>query len=663
MRKILQFTFSLAFIGMLPSVVCSQESPKGDLDFCYSFKTAEANNARYAIGGTGSTDVAIKIPREFYGATLKSIKVPVNIKNGTDYMEKLRGWASTTLNGTVSSAFTPTLASVDITEQIPGDEDADIDEYRLVDVVFPEPIAVPSQGLYVGYSFSVSTLPWDEETERYMSIYPIMAERLEALPEANSFYMRYIGGGTNAGRSFNWEDRSSYYYAVSLIEASLTDVNGNEITLSKITYPKRVEIGEEDQSIDLTMYNRGFNGISELEYEFTFNGKVETVKLSPDAGSMFAAGGKYNASYSLSHKLPAMSSQNTYPYTLKITKINGQDVSSRNLMVANSVKLYSKLPVKRPVIEENTGTRCPYCTRGFYALEVMNRLYDDLIAISYHNSWQGTDPMAVLQSPPYSCIGNPDAYVDRMFAWGDYDEDKKTAGMEAMYHDGFTNRAAADVQVECEWTDDTKSVLKATAKVNFPLPEEMRYRIDLALIEDGMTGKSNLWKQSNGYLLDLYGKLYSEPEWDKFATNDREISGLVYNDIFVAGASNNMKGVLGSLPATVEPGKDYEFSHEFVMDEVRNAEKSRLVQDKTKLRVVALLIYSSENTVNNAAQCKVPGYVNEGSGVEGIGDNVYDADAVPEAYYDLTGREVRNPENGIYIVRLSDGRIVKRVIR
>ena len=57
---------------------------------------------------------------------------------------------------------------------------------------------------------------------------------------------------------------------------------------------------------------------------------------------------------------------------------------------------------------------------------------------------------------------------------------------------------------------------------------------------------------------------------------------------------------------------------------------------------------------------KLPGYV---VGIEDIIEEDSMENAVPVAYYDLMGHEVKNPGNGIYIVRLSNGKAVKRVIR
>lgn len=118
-----------------------------------------------------------------------------------------------------------------------------------------------------------------------------------------------------------------------------------------------------------------------------------------------------------------------------------------------------------------------------------------------------------------------------------------------------------------------------------------------------------------------------------------------------------MRGILGSIPSKIEGDSDIDYTFTFSLNNARNLSRQSLIQDKTKLRVVVMVIDSQNNEIVNAAKCLVPGYV---SGIEGIGE---DSDAYPVAYYDLTGIEVKNPGNGLYIVKLSDGTTVKRVIR
>lgn len=648
MKKTLLYLISAAFLSGMPAGMYAQDAEKGNLDLCYATKDA-GKFSGFAIQGTGKTDVAISIPAEYAGAQITGMKIPVSKKFGSECMENLTGWVSTRLNGSSSVPFEPNLGKVSCTQSIQGDDslsEQEYDDYEYFALTFDSPITVPVGGGYVGYSFDVEELP--KVNGNVKTQYSIMAQLIGG--PAGAFFMHYIPSGSNGGYSMAWTDLGTTYRCVSLIEVNLTDVAGNAIRFNPASNPIRIEKGTA-ATIEIPMDNIGYNGIRNIKYDLDFNGYVTPCSLDIPEDEAFAIGGVSGATYVMKTEVPSGLSQASYPYTITVKEVNGKDVSSQNISASNYVKVYDQLPVKRPLIEENTGTKCPYCTRGFYALEVMKRLYPDMIAISYHNSWQGTDPMSVI-SPPYNATGNPNARCDRSLDWGDFPDDRKTAGMEALYLAGFENPTGADISVSAEWTDELKTVLKATAKVNFPLPEEARYRLDIALIEDGMKGTSAAWTQSNGY---AGYDLYSEPEWEKF-NKSSSLRGLVFDDIFVGGASSNMRGVLGSLPTDIEAGKDYEYSYEFKVKELLNESKQTIVQDVNKLKVVAMLIQTPENVVSNAAQCFAPGFT--GIGENGIVETVY-----PVAYYDLTGRQITDPSNGIYIVRMSDGTTCKRVIR
>ena len=73
-----------------------------------------------------------------------------------------------------------------------------------------------------------------------------------------------------------------------------------------------------------------------------------------------------------------------------------------------------------------------------------------------------------------------------------------------------------------------------------------------------------------------------------------------------------------------------------------------LIQDKTKLKAVALLIDQVSGTIVNAAQATIQDY---SSGVEALPAD----DITVVARYALDGREIAQPQKGLNIVKMSDG--------
>ena len=127
---------------------------------------------------------------------------------------------------------------------------------------------------------------------------------------------------------------------------------------------------------------------------------------------------------------------------------------------------------------------------------------------------------------------------------------------------------------------------------------------------------------------------------EKFVNGDSYVSGLVYNDVLVA--SSDYEGVEGSVPESVVGGTPYTHEFSFNAADIVNIYGTPVIQDKNKVRVVAMLV--SWGNVLNANKCKVT------VGGTGIRDLNAGADRVVKTeYFDLSGRKVLLPANGVYI--------------
>ena len=80
-----------------------------------------------------------------------------------------------------------------------------------------------------------------------------------------------------------------------------------------------------------------------------------------------------------------------------------------------------------------------------------------------------------------------------------------------------------------------------------------------------------------------------------------------------------------------------------------------MLQDKERLRIVALLIDSETGEIVNAGEGAVPGNPS-GNGTEG---RVTSDEAYPVARYNSTGQRIGKAEKGINILIMSDGKAIK----
>lgn len=637
MKKI--FTCMASLLAALTISTASADT--GETIFSY-FDSSASNPYLTGLGlnggGDGEYNIGMKIPASLAGYQIKGIKVPFANSNG---FSGFSAWASKTLN----TVFNPDIASAEFT---PVPLDGNSVAFTLVE--FDEPITIPEKGVYVGYSFTIT----DGTTKKHDNAKTAMVATMPLAIEGSDdvFMVRYSGSGSYNQAYLPWTDLGNPYG--SCMQVILTGIPERAINVAPILSPVRV-IGNRDNTYNITLTNLGYKGATEVEYTTEIAGKTATHTYTIPASTGVNKEGFYGKTFTIPVEIGRFDETGEYDISFELTKVNGVENASTAKSASNKLYVYGENLKKNPVIEESTCTKCGFCTMGFYGLEVMNRLYPEVIAISYHNTWQGTDPMAVIE-PPFPATGNPAAYVDRVLEVP-FDKNDRTATMEGPWLERKETIVPCEMTVTAEWADENQEAIHATAKANFIFPEEnARYRFEFALLHDQMTGKKSEWVQTNYYGGGLYGS-YPEPEWDKFR-DETQVRGLKYDDIFILGGSRNMKGIMASVPTSIKANSTVSYTHTFGLSNAINMQRENIVQDKTKLRVVAMLIDANTNEIINAAKCVVPGYV---SGVEDI--VAEDGDVYPVAYYDITGIEVKNPENGIYLVRMSDGSTVKKVIR
>lgn len=142
-----------------------------------------------------------------------------------------------------------------------------------------------------------------------------------------------------------------------------------------------------------------------------------------------------------------------------------------------------------------------------------------------------------------------------------------------------------------------------------------------------------------------------EPLFDPYINGETELKGLVYDDVVVAssGVSN---GVKKSISSKIQ--MDEVQTHKMTFD----LSEFPIIKDKEKLSVCAVLIDTNSGKVINASQSKVLSFEEVSIDSELVGE-----EAVEVERYTIDGRKVQRPVAGINIVRYSNGRVVKELVR
>ena len=119
-------------------------------------------------------------------------------------------------------------------------------------------------------------------------------------------------------------------------------------------------------------------------------------------------------------------------------------------------------------------------------------------------------------------------------------------------------------------------------------------------------------------------------------------------------ATSRLTSGLVSLPATIKTDEPIEVEGEFETAKVVNTSGESLIQDTSKMRVVALLL-NADGTIANAAKANVEGY---NTGISTINNNEGKTD-VPVAVYDAQGQRLSSMQRGVNIVKYASGKTVK----
>lgn len=644
MKKIYKSLMALAVaVGFTASA--SAELKQGEILYGSYLDLPDSEVMNIGTGRAGDYAVAYKIPASFAGRTISAIMVPVqDSKSTTDMKAFLSNKLDSKAQGANNYVFTPDVWSASVKEDVFVERGV-----QLVQVNLDEPYVIPAGGVYMGYSFTTKF------TNTTIEKYPIPAYSDPSIvnPEMAHIFMNTLG----------WSDNTVTDNFGVISGCVLAVLDGAPQSSAYITGESLIRADLTTESLPFDIANEGWAGVHDVEYTMTIADQTVEGSQHFSSGLPIAKAQQYGVPGVLNVKLPMIGETGDYKYKVVLTKINGKENPSANKEISGSIRIVKKLAKKNPVIEETTCTGCGYCPRGFYGLEVFKRTYFDGVAISYHNQGQGLDPMVCsLYTPSFG--GNPNAYVDRVADVNDF-IDQHSAGFIPAYESRLNEFTPADLEVKAEWVDDSQEELVITAKASFV--EDMsnaKYRIDFAILQDGMTGKTSQWSQANYYSGNA--NAFTEPEWEVFGKGGSSVRNLKFNDVAIFIGNRYMRGYAGSIPTEIKAGEPIEFSKNIKLDDLRvitdrnGTLGGSLVQNKNLLKVVAILVASGEKgfPIVNGALGYVPGY--DFTGIEETPS--LDAPSVV-AYYDMTGRKVSNPTPGIYVVKYSDGSVVKEVVK
>lgn len=573
----------------------------------------------YGFGKAETYDVAVQLKdADLTGKKVTGFKVATSASSS---LSNVSGWLSNELklkkNDAGDRVNEPDICSVKATCY-----------NGMIDVTFAEPVEIPAEGLYVGYSFTQGTPG---------KIQPV------SVAEGNTAGGFFIHSTTS---QLKWSDYAKRENLVSTMTVMLDgEIAADAAT---VTLPKKQYLScEAGVKMPVTFYNHGSEAIRSIDYTFT-------------AGALTGSGswtateeipGVFGRGTATSVDLPTASEAGESTLTFTITSVNGKPNGSLSGSAETAAEALDFIAVNRPLVEEFTGLNCGWCPRGYVALE-QGKLYhgNQFVALAYHSPSYESGAMTCIEESdfPISVSGYPAACVNRSTQ---IDPASILSRWEAI----AAQPASCDVAVTLDWADDEHTTLKAVSSVRFLRDiDDCRYVWSVALVADGLSNPR--WKQNNAYSdYEATGE-YTGPFWDLFVGKEERVEGLEFNDVVVWYPE--VRGIANTLPESVKAGEVYEHETLIPVDEVVNLNGDHIVSDFNKVRAIGVILDKVGGVPANSASSL---YIGQ-SGVECVEAS---SEVVAREYYNLQGLRVAHPEKGLFIVveKKEDGtRAARKVI-
>lgn len=329
---------------------------------------------------------------------------------------------------------------------------------------------------------------------------------------------------------------------------------------------------------------------------------------------------------------------------LTLLKVNGYDNRATFNFTTLERATVTKVPVKRVVMEDFTATWCPYCPRATAVLENLAHQYPDtFIGIAVHASG---DPMyctAYGPSSTYGVSGLPTVLVGRR---------SKVASFtgEDEYLNEMRKGTEVGMEVSAVWDQEKKNI-SVSAQTTFCIVNpSASYALAYVLVADGLKGQGGRWAQANNYS-GLNGYLGISSYLDFYIKSGTRVQGIAYNHVAIMGEGIE-RGIPGSV--SMPTAEDETQTHRTTL---RNIDGYTVIQDKSKLHVIVLLIDTRTKAIVNAAKCGITD-----TQATGIDEVSAQRRPVEVARYTASGQRIAAPRKGVNIVKYSDGRVEKQAV-
>lgn len=494
------------------------------------------------------------------------------------------------------------------------------------DIALDEAVEIPSEGVYVGYSFTITKATSNPDK------FPVMFDA--ACKDPSTLLL--------AWDNEPFGDYSDQFGALG-IQIYLSDVNIAEeyAYFGDIAYP--LTAPGKTYTFSVPVYSDASNAVSEIEYTVDVDGNTETHTAQLNIPAGIAKKGKVDID------IVGPAAIGTYEVKLQITKVNGKENSCTDIKTITFNNL-ERVPVRSTVVEEFTGTTCGWCPRGLAGMDLMKETYPEkFIGIGLHQ-YDNTDPMYIANYAKLGFSGAPSCMIDR-----------KSGDIDPYYGTGSTilddfeayNSIPADVEIidlKAIWTNEDKKSVDLESSLAFLI--DGKYSVAYVLTADDVYSTKSNFKQHNYYYSN---NPTGDPLIDQFCRGGEYGQSSFtwhFNDVALAGSYKSNGSLSTDALETATAGSTQTNAFTINMP-TKQALLDALKYDK--IYAVAIVTKNSTGEIANAFRTRV---LTADEYAEGI-KTVNSTDATPVAYYTIDGKAIAAPQQGINIVKMSNGTVKK----
>jgi hypothetical protein len=223
-----------------------------------------------------------------------------------------------------------------------------------IDVPLNEPYAIPAEGVYVGYSFTISKVQYSADG------YPILIESDNS--SSNTLLIR-----TNSAVP-NWSDESANWGNLFLQVLLEGDSFADNIVTPRDFGSVYAEVGN-NATATIKIDNQGVSPVSSINFVIGNDSQEFQADIDPAIPA-------YSRGY-IGTVIPAEAEQSIKNKTLTITKVNGNDNNADDKTASFTLYSLSEIISRSALVEQYTGTGCGWCPRGHIGMAKMRAAFPE----------------------------------------------------------------------------------------------------------------------------------------------------------------------------------------------------------------------------------------------------------------------------------------------